>query len=77
MAFPYHHDTEVVDRLISVTSISTTPYQVLYADKSILVDAVAAPITVTLPPVLDSRGRRYYIKKVDSSGNAVTINTGG
>jgi len=39
----------------------------------ILVNATSAAVTVTLPAVASNSGRIYYIKKIDSSANAVTI----
>jgi len=75
MTFPYRFFNVIVDRTISVISVNTT-YQALYADSTILADASSGVFTVTLPPVAASRGRRYYIKKTDSSGNAVTISGG-
>jgi len=39
----------------------------------ILVDASDNDITITLPAASANPGRYYYIKKIDSSGNKVTI----
>ena len=39
----------------------------------ILVDATSAAVTINLPAVSTISGREYIIKKIDSSGNAVTI----
>jgi len=38
-----------------------------------LADATTAPLTVTLPPAAALDGRQIAVKKVDASGNAVTI----
>lgn len=35
------------------------------------VDATAGPVTITVP--LGVNGRQYAVKKIDSSGNAVTV----
>lgn len=43
----------------------------------ILVDATSAAITVTLPAAASYLGRIYYVKKIDSSANAVTIDGSG
>lgn len=43
-------------------------------------NAVAAPvagITITLPPAADATGHIYFIKKIDSSANVVTIDPSG
>jgi len=39
----------------------------------VLVNATSGAVTVTLPAVAANTGRIYYIKKIDSSANAVTI----
>jgi len=39
----------------------------------ILVDASDNNVTITLPPAASNPGRYYYIKKIDSSGNKVTV----
>lgn len=39
----------------------------------VLCNATGGAFTVTLPAAVDNPGRRYYIKKIDSSANAVTI----
>lgn len=46
-------------------------------DDVILGDATAGAFSVTLPTAVGIRGRRYTIKKIDSSGNAVTIDGAG
>lgn len=43
------------------------------ADSTVLVDASGGARTITLPAVATSNGRDFTIKKIDSSGNAVTI----
>lgn len=43
----------------------------------ILVNAGAGPVTITLPAVGTHVGKYYYIKKIDSSSNAVTITGNG
>jgi len=44
-------------------------------DQLVLVDATGGPVDVTLPRADGSGGKRYCIKKIDSSANAVTIST--
>lgn len=39
----------------------------------LLVDATSGALTITLPAVSGSSERQYVVKKVDSSGNAVTV----
>ncbi len=43
----------------------------------ILCDASSASFTVTLPTASSAKGRVYHIKKLDNSGNAVTVSGGG
>lgn len=43
----------------------------------VLCDATSGAITVTLPTAVGNDGRHYHIKKIDSSGNAVTIDGDG
>lgn len=40
-------------------------------------DASSGGFTVTLPPAADHAGRRYYIVRIDNTGNAVTIDGDG
>jgi hypothetical protein len=51
----------------------TAAYTATTEDFTILADATAGAITVTLPSVADVTGRMYVIKKIDAGGNAVTI----
>lgn len=45
---------------------------------TVLVDATAAPIAITLPLASGANGRVYNVKKIDATANAVTITrTGG
>ena len=53
------------------TSTTTTPYNMSNGD-TILMNATAGAKTV-VPPVAPDTGRTVTIKKVDSSGNAVTV----
>lgn len=51
----------------------TAAYTALATDDTILVDATAGAITITLPAVASSAGVTLTVKKIDSSGNAVTL----
>lgn len=42
-------------------------------DEVILADAVSASMSVVLPELEKARGRWLYVKKIDASANAVTI----
>lgn len=43
----------------------------------VLCDATSGGFTVTLPAASSNSGRRYFVKKVDSSANVVTIDADG
>lgn len=56
----------------------TTTYQILTTDHRINCDASGGAFTVTLPQIADVPNNKiFHIKKVDSSGNAVTVSQGG
>lgn len=48
-----------------------------YTHHTVLVDASGGAVTITLPTVATAARRQYYIKKIDASGNAVTIDGAG
>lgn len=61
-----------------VTKINTdSPYTVLSTDDIILCNATSGAITVNLPTAVEITGKRYIIKKTDSSTNAITIDGNG
>lgn len=65
-----------VDSAILFKSIRTntsTTNNVFSGDFTILEDATTGNITVNLPPAATNKGRILNIKKVDSTGNTVTI----
>lgn len=47
------------------------------SDTVILCNATGGNITVTLPAIATNKGKVYFIKKIDSSGNTVTIDGAG
>lgn len=59
-----------------VTSI-TASYDVASDDMVILADASDGAITVSLPPAAGALQQVFYVKKTDSSSNAVTIDPYG
>lgn len=62
---------DTLDRRDSVDLTASGSIKVSHAVT--LVDATAGPVTVTLPAVRDAMGQTFSIKKVDATGNAVTI----
>ncbi|MFM2081651.1 MAG: hypothetical protein RL380_342 [Verrucomicrobiota bacterium] len=59
----------------------TTNYSMSLSDSIILVNAIAGPVTVTLPDCslanIANRSRLYKVMKKDSSANVVTVNAVG
>lgn len=53
-------------------SYQTTNYTATLIDDVILADATAGPITITLPAGVVTR-KRYEVKKIDGTANAVTV----
>ena len=71
--------SETVDlsSLSTITAISTQTanYTILATDGTILVDATGGAVTITLPTPVS--GKKYIVKKIDTSANNVTIATTG
>jgi len=57
----------------TVTSTATTPYTLAVTDGTVLVDATAGNKVVNVSQGAAYTGRIWCVKKVDSSGNTVTI----
>ncbi len=55
----------------------TSDFSALATNKTILVDASSAPVTITLPSVAFFEADPINIKKIDASGNNVTIDGDG
>jgi hypothetical protein len=53
----------------------TAAYTATATDSFISCDATSAAFTVTLPTAVGASGQMYTVKKIDSSGNAVTVGT--
>ncbi len=62
--------------VLNVTSI-TGDTTLTISETVVLCDATAGAITVTLPAASGNTGRRFFIKKIDSSANSVTIEGSG
>lgn len=67
--------TEFGEQFVSVVT-KTTTYVVTLLDHVILCDASGGTFTVTLPTAASGK-IVYHIKKIDSSGNIVTIDGNG
>ena len=55
----------------------TAAYTVNKRQSVVLCNATSGAFTVTLPPAKSMRNRGVYIKKIDSSGNAITVDADG
>jgi hypothetical protein len=62
-----------VANLVSAITTKTTGYTALPTDETILVDASATSVTITLPEASSLLGKKYNIKKIDTSDNNVNI----
>lgn len=51
----------------------TSNYNATSSDHVIIGNATSASFTITLPPTLRGKGIIYHIKKIDSSGNTITL----
>lgn len=58
-----------------LTSTQTGAYTAKMVDGVILGNAATAPFTITLPTPAGIAGKKYTIKKIDSTGNSVTVGT--
>jgi len=53
----------------------TGAYAILTSDQIVTGDATSAAFTITLPTAVSKDGQTFTIKKIDASGNAVTVGT--
>lgn len=65
-----------VGGVVAITT-KTGTYTAANTDTVILCDASGGAFTVTLPAAADNTGKVFYLKKIDSSANAVTIDGNG
>lgn len=54
-------------------SLVTGTYTITVDDYLILADASGGAFTVNLPSVITSEGRKFVVKKIDASANAITL----
>jgi hypothetical protein len=63
-----------IDGSIALATVAKTgDYTATINDHKIFCDASGGAFTITLPAASGAPGREYHIKKIDSSGNAVTV----
>lgn len=58
-------------------STKTSNYTITTDDTMVLADATSDNVTITLPLASEAEGYRFYIKRIDDSGNTVTIARSG
>ena len=61
---------------LAVTSISAN-YTASTSDQVILTDATSTAITITLPAASGNSGKFFYIKRIDQSVHAITLDGNG
>ncbi len=67
-----------VSSSLTTITVADTPYTALTSDQMVLCDASGGVITVKLPaPAAQVKGRQITVKKIDTSGNAVTVDGNG
>ncbi len=69
----FHIDTSVAFPIRTITQ----NHNVTITDHTIFVNATSTNIDVTLPSAANIAGRQYIIKRVDTAGTSVTIQTDG
>lgn len=66
--------TDILAPPVRTITATTTPTATDYA---LLADATGGAVTVNLPPAAGNSGRVLIVKKIDASGNAVTLDGDG
>jgi hypothetical protein len=74
-------DGTPLDRFVQASNLlnygnlvtKTSAYTATASDHTIICNATSGSFTVTLPTAASHTGRIYHIKKIDSSGNIVTV----
>ena len=66
-----------IDISNNVTNTITTGTTLTSSYRTVLCDATIAPFTVTLPAASTSKYQIYTIKKIDATGNSITITPNG
>lgn len=64
---------QVAGSIATAVSSKTTAYTLTAADSVVTANATTSAFAVMLPSAASITGRRYTVKKIDASGNAVTV----
>jgi hypothetical protein len=59
------------------TATKTTGYTITASDTVIFADASSGGVTITLPVASGLSGYRFYVKRIDSSGNSCSVTRSG
>ena len=59
------------------TSTQTSSYTITSSDTVVFANAASASVTITLPAASGLAGYRFYVKRIDSSANTVTVSRSG
>jgi len=71
-------DVEISSTSAALVVNSTSISRVLVLTEDVvLVDANGGDVTLTLPPAATSNGKKFYIKKIDASGNSAIVDGDG
>jgi len=70
------YEGKINGQLEAAETITATPYSP-GINKILLCDATAANITINLPAVNVAHGWEYIVKKIDASGNTITLDGSG
>lgn len=58
---------------LATAAAKTTTYVMTSVDGLIEGDATSAGFTITLPDITTVRGRQFFVQKIDSTANVVTV----
>jgi hypothetical protein len=59
------------------TSTKTSNYTITGTDVVVFANATSGSVTITLPTASANAGYRFYVKRIDSSGNSCTVTRSG
>ena len=66
-----------VTNTVVTKAFADTGYTLIGSDYAVLGNAVGGAITLNLPTAVGISGKIYVIKKIDASGNAITVDADG
>jgi len=57
----------------SAIATKTAAYTATLTDETILVNAISSTVAITLPDAATATGKKYIVKKIDTTSNAITV----